>query len=548
MNRERIIALLEEQLLFSRAQNAQLLEQNNALSEQTRSQALQLAGQSAQLIAQSEHIRLLTGRIEELTASVQSLEQVLASRNVSLEKMKNTKEALGKLVSRKSEKISQATPACRKPEEAEPKNGYSPKERGNNNAKRKEYPDMQIKEHDIFPSIPGFLPGLGKFLKTVDSIRYEYIPPRFIKHINHLHYYLYQGNIIYGDLPAAPFLNSCYDASFMAGMLQLRYIYSMPIERIVKFFAENGFEMNKATAHGLIRKTAQLFDSLEKVLRQAVLEDDYLHMDESYYTVLEKGPKSTTGKSSCKAYIWAALAHHSKLVHFFYEKGSRARTVLTGYINPQYRGAIQTDGLADYKILESEEYPHIIRLACFQHCKRKFLDIKGNKEAMKIVEIINRLYQMEHRIPPGHSPQQVLECKKTQAVPILKELKEKLLEIQSKKSTLPKSALARAVNYALKEYPALYNYILEPEYRLDNNDIERLNRYISLSRKNSLFCGSHKGAKRAALIYSLACSCRLNGINSFEYFKDILNKFVGINPNTDKKYLRELLPDRWKNE
>ena len=53
-------------------------------------------------------------------------------------------------------------------------------------------------------------------------------------------------------------------------------------------------------------------------------------------------------------------------------------------------------------------------------------------------------------------------------------------------------------------------------------------------------------AKRAALIYSLACSCRLNGINTFDYFKDILNRFIGIKPNTDKKVLRELLPDKWR--
>ena len=52
----------------------------------------------------------------------------------------------------------------------------------------------------------------------------------------------------------------------------------------------------------------------------------------------------------------------------------------------------------------------------------------------------------------------------------------------------------------------------KPEYEMDNNAIERINRYISLSRRNSLFCGSHQGAKRAALIYSLACSCRQRGI------------------------------------
>lgn len=148
-------------------------------------------------------------------------------------------------------------------------------------------------------------------------------------------------------------------------------------------------------------------------------------------------------------------------------------------------------------------------------------------------------------MPPEYPPGQVMEYRKKHMLPILSELKDELLQIQTKKTTLPKSNLSKAVNYTLNEYPALCNYVLKPDYKLDN-EIERLNRYISLSRKNSLFYGSHQGAKRAALIYSLACSCRLNGINTFDYFKDILNRFIGIKPNTDKKVLRELLPDKWR--
>ena len=460
-----------------------------------------------------------------------------------------TKRALGKLISNKSEKIVTAPPPCSPSDETPPKKvAPSAKERGNNNAKRKEHFDMEVREHDIYPSRSGFQPELGKFLKTVDSIRYEFVPPRFIKHIHHLHYYQYRGNIIYGNLPATPLLNSSYDASFIAGILQLRYIYSMPVERIIKFFGESGFEISKSTAHGLIKKTAWLFDSLEQALEEAVRQDEYLHMDESYYTVLEKGGKSSTEKASRKVYIWAALASHLRLVHFFYENGSRARKVLTQYIKPDYRGAIQTDGLGDYKILETDEYPHAVRLACFQHCKRKFLDIKENKDAREIIEIINKLYQKEHEMPAGYSPRQIMKYKKKHASPILNELKRKLLAIQAEKSTLPKSSLGKAVSYALKEYPALSNYILAPEYELDNNAIERINRYISLSRRNSLFCGSHQGAKRAALIYSLACSCRMNNINTFEYFKELLNKAVSLNPNTDKNVLRELLPDKWKKD
>lgn len=538
MNNGRIIGLLEEQLCFAKEQYRQQVEQNNRLTEQNR----QL---SAQLSAQADHIGFLTNRVESLTESLHSLEEALLAKNASLEKVQNTNQKLSKLVTKKSEKVVPAPPVegqAKAPEKQAP----SPRERGNNNARRKEHFNLEIQEHDIYPSLPGFLPELGEFLKIVDSIRYEYIPPRFIKHINHLYYYRYLGNIISGSLPATPLLNSNYDASFIAGILQLRFIYSMPVERIVKFFAESGFELNKSTAHGLVRKAAEMMDVMEEVLREAIHEDDYLHMDETYYTILEEGAKSKTGKKSCKGYIWAAMASHLNLVHFFYENGSRARKVLTGYLKPDYRGTIQCDGFGDYKILETGEYPNVTRLGCFQHCKRKFLDIKNNGDAENIIEIINSLYQKEHEIPPEYSPEQVLEYRKEYAPPILEELKERLLHIKAKKTTLPKSNLGKAVNYALNEYPALCNYILNPDYELDNNAIERQNRFISLSRKNSLFCGSHQGAERTALIYSLACSCKLNGINTFEYFKDILNKFVSINPKTDKREIRNLLPDKWK--
>ena len=82
----------------------------------------------------------------------------------------------------------------------------------------------------------------------------------------------------------------------------------------------------------------------------------------------------------------------------------------------------------------------------------------------------------------------------------------------------------------LNEWDAIENIFTRGDYNLDNNLVERLNRYISLSRRNSLFFGSHKGAERAAMFYSLACSCRLLGINFFEYISDVINKAAAIPP------------------
>ena len=111
---------------------------------------------------------------------------------------------------------------------------------------------------------------------------------------------------------------------------------------------------------------------------------------------------------------------------------------------------------------------------------------------------------------------------------------------------LPKSDRYIAVHYMLNEWEAIENIFTRGDYRLDNNLVERLNRYVSLSRRNSLFFGSHKGAARAAMFYSLACSCRLRGINFFEYISDVINRTALMQPNTDISEYRAILPDQWK--
>ena len=162
--------------------------------------------------------------------------------------------------------------------------------------------------------------------------------------------------------------------------------------------------------------------------------------------------------------------------------------------------------------------------------------ITGNKECWKNRnEIINRLYQNEHRIPPDWTACQILDYRNKYAPPILKELKEELINIKNKKSTLPKSELSKAINYTLNEYDALCNYIRSADYAPDNNAIERLMRYISLSRRNSLFCGSHQGAKRAwHWSTHWLVSCAQQQLTSFDIFlKYLLTKLIDINPNTD---------------
>ena len=112
-------------------------------------------------------------------------------------------------------------------------------------------------------------------------------------------------------------------------------------------------------------------------------------------------------------------------------------------------------------------------------------------------------------------------------------------------STRQNRRCAGAVNYFLNEWDGIEAIATGGDYAWDNNLIERINRYISLSRKNSLFFGSHAGAERGAIFYSLAWSCRLHRINFFEYLADVLNTVAAMPNGTPPDAFRELLPDRW---
>lgn len=91
----------------------------------------------------------------------------------------------------------------------------------------------------------------------------------------------------------------------------------------------------------------------------------------------------------------------------------------------------------------------------------------------------------------------------------------------------------------------IFNY---GDTNLENNEIERFNRYLSISRKNSLFFGSHKGAERSAILYTIALSCKMQKINLFEYLSDVINRTVEWQPNTPIEKYRKLLPDIWKKD
>ncbi len=468
--------------------------------------------------------------IASLTAEVAELKNLLLEKDKGKEALVAKLNGLSKIsLPKKNEKRNYVDTTLKDKVPAP-----TPKERGNNGARRKEYHNIEEVIEEVEPSSEGFDLSTARYIFSKDVVRYKYIPQRLIKHIYRCKSYSHNDTVYSGKAPNAPLLNSNFDSSVIAHIMQMRYVYGMPVERIVRYYAEMGFGLPKQTAHGLLKKSAAILDRLTPVLKEAVLADEYVHFDETYHVVLDSSVES----GSRKAYFWAALSARQKLLHLFYDDGSRAKAAFTNYLPPKYQGAIQCDGYSVYKVLEGWDYPSAKRLGCVQHCKRKFLEIEKQREAKEIIDIYNEFYQ----IRKAHHKEQWVEKSKA----VYDRLERRLRELERSSECIANSILSKAVAYCINELDGIYNIITSTEYKLDNNDIERPMRYISWSRKNSMFCGSGKGAERLSLIYSLAISCRLNNVNTFAYFCDVIHRIALFPPHTPSSALRELLPDKWQ--
>ena len=256
-----------------------MLQQQNTFLQQQLKDALQQLGESNR-------------KVDELLRKVSSLEELLVQKNAEERKQQNIIKGLTKIQQNKSEKQTLPVAAPNEPvpdsnnEQAVPE----PKQREKTNygAKRKEHYEVEVEEEDVYPTDSHFDEMKARLIDTRDVVRYILVPMRFIKKVYHVHIYTQDGAIMEGKAPLAPLQGSNYDGSFIAGIAQLRYIYSMPVERIVKYFNENGFDMDKGTAHGLLRKTEIIFENLYKAMGLAVKEDDYLAGDRPIIACLSR--------------------------------------------------------------------------------------------------------------------------------------------------------------------------------------------------------------------------------------------------------------------
>ena len=286
---------------------------------------------------------------------------------------------------------------------------------------------------------------------------------------------------------------------YVVNLILNKYLNGMAENRIKKSLeyvtgADVPKQTNNTLVNNLLTKIRNLF---EETYRKHILIDSYLAVDETVGDVFV----DDNGEVHLRTrYFWGFRTSVTNLVYFIYDKGSRSREVIVNFLK-EFVGTIQTDGASMYKVFEKDPTLNVTRLSCLVHIRRYFL------KSMKFEDKTGVAYRFLERIR------------------LIYEF-EKSFYFANTATAKCGELLMKAINYAKAEWKGLIRYTEDGRYRVDNNAAESIMRDLACGRKNFLFCGSDNAAMNLAFAYSLTESCKLNNINPYDYWSDLID-FIG---------------------
>ncbi len=410
-------------------------------------------------------------------------------------------------------------------------------------------PEKEEKKHPYRAEIPAHLPRKveviepdnipegSKQIGTLITETLEYEPANvYVRQIQRPKYVVETNDeatrIITAELPSLPVPKGNAGASMIAHILISKFVDHLPYYRQSQIFKRQNLHIPDSTIGGWANRSIEdwlilLWEALKKEVRSS----DYLKADETPIPVLSEDKPGATHRG----FFWVYHDPVRRLVIFDYRQ-TRGQDGPKSFLK-DFTGYLQTDGYSVYDNLAPPE--KIKLLACFAHCRRKFDQAKANdsKRAGEALTMIQNLYEIERKAREQELAfDQIKELRQYEAVPILNKLEDWLID-QSLK-VLPKSAIGIAVNYTKNLWPRLRRYVDDGRFQIDNNQIENTIRPVALGRKNYMFAGSHQGARNAAVIYSLLATCKLRGVEPFEWLTNTLT----VIPDYPANQVHKLLP------
>ena len=344
--------------------------------------------------------------------------------------------------------------------------------------------------------------------------------------------------------------------SLLAMILFEKFGQHQPLNRQAERYAREGVDLSLSTLADQVGACAVVLRPLFERIQAHVLAAERLHADDTTIPVLARGK---TDIARCWVYVrddrpFAGPAPPAAV--FYYSRDRRGEHPIAHLQG--WAGVMQADAYSGYGELyaATRQPAPILEAACWAHARRKFFvlaDIAASARrkargttpavispmALEAVRRIDALFEIERAIA-GQGVDQRQAMRQALSVPLLADLQAWLVEQRARLSR--GNDLARAMDYMLKRWAAFRRFTGDGRICLTNNAAERALRGIALGRKSWLFAGSDRGGQRAAFMYSLIVTAKLNDIDPQAWLADVLARIA----DHPAQKLDELLPWNWK--
>jgi transposase len=491
-----------------------------------------------ELTSQQDELRSLQAELDSHRQIVSEQAEELDARSQRIEHMKLMIEKLRQMMfGKKSEKVILKLEQLEfELEEEETTQAVmeavldrvSPAREAKSRPERKSLPEHL--EREVITHVPGrdCCPDCGAQLRKFGediSEQLEYVPDSFkvIRHVRPKFSCTGCDRVVEAPAPSRPIERGLAGPALLAHVIVSKFSDHLPLYRQSEIYGRQGVDISRSTLAGWVGGASDLLSPLVDAIQKHVLAGRKLHADDTPMPVLAPGNgKTKTGR------LWTyvrddrpAGEYTAPAVWFAYSedrKGEHPRQHLKNFT-----GALQADAYAGFHHLYGN---HIYEAACWAHARRKFHEIHvvhASPTTTQALAKIGTLYAIEDEIR-GKPTDLRLSIRQSRAKPLLEELRTWMEKTLSRLSS--KSETAGAIRYALSRWRALTRYTEDGLLEIDNSAAERALRAVALGRKNFLFVGSDCGGERAAAMYSLIGSAKLNGLDPELYLRTVLARIA----------------------
>jgi transposase len=340
--------------------------------------------------------------------------------------------------------------------------------------------------------------------------------------------------VVKAPMPEPVIKGSLASPSAVAHIMTEKFVTYTPLYRQEQNWKRQGVNLSRQTmANWVIRCADDWLEPLYERLRVKLLEDGVLHADETTVQVLHEPGKAARSESYMWMYRTSGGAKRRIALYDYQPTRSSAhpKRFLEGWT-----GYLHTDGYSGYHALSG-----ITVVGCWAHARRKFDEAltslkpedRPNSNAQKGLDFCSQLFALEKKFE-NLEPLERQKTREKQSKPIA----EAFFIWARNLNAVPKLALGKAVEYALKQKSWLINVFADGRLELSNNRAERSIKPFVMGRKNWLFCNTQKGARASAVVYSIIETAKENGLKPFDYLKFIFETM----PNTTTSQIDSLLP------